>query len=166
VCFGVEHVSLSDTDTTPTDIITLNHVIFFKFLLVSVCQCIYPCFIDDILSLISHCTILGFCNLYSQELLLRSFVWKYEKCSCNTWDMTCWLVLSSATNVKVRKTQEGGWIVFLKNSSFLLKTEHTDQKLSDTASEVIIRIWMQRNKTEREEERHKAIILVPSTIWK
>jgi hypothetical protein len=47
-----------------------------------------------------------------------------------------------------------------------LKIEHTDQKLSETASEVIIRILTQRNKTEREEEKHKAIILVPSTIRK
>ena len=42
--------------------------------------------------------------------------------------------------MKVRKTQEGGLNCVLKNSSFLLKTEHTDQKLSETASEVIIRI--------------------------
>ena len=43
-------------------------------------------------------------------------------------------------NLKVRKTQEGRLNCVLKNSSFLLKTEHTDQKLSETASEVIIRI--------------------------
>ena len=38
-----------------------------------------------------------------------------------------------------KNTRRGVELCF-KNSSFLLKTEHTDQKLSETASEVIIRI--------------------------
>ena len=42
--------------------------------------------------------------------------------------------------MKVKKTQEGGLNCVLENSSFLLKTEHADQKLSETASEVMIRI--------------------------
>jgi hypothetical protein len=68
--------------------------------------------------------------------------------------------------MNVRKTQEGGVELCFEKFFVSLKTEHTDQKLSETAPEVIIRILTQRNKTEREEERHKAIILVPSTIRK
>jgi hypothetical protein len=59
---------------------TYNHIescYFLNLLLVSACQCLYHVwclclysfFIDGILCLISHCTILGFCNIYSQELL-------------------------------------------------------------------------------------------------
>jgi len=50
-------------------------------------------------SLVSHCTILGFCNLYSQEELLQLSE-SDEKCFCTTWDwyMSWWLVLASATN--------------------------------------------------------------------
>jgi Na+-translocating ferredoxin:NAD+ oxidoreductase RnfD subunit len=50
------------------------------------------------------------------------------------------MTTNCVTVLKVRKTQEGGLNCVLKNSSFLLKTEHNDQKLSETASEVIIRI--------------------------
>jgi hypothetical protein len=39
-----------------------------------------------------------------------------------------------------KNTRRGGLNCVLENSSFLLKTKHTGQKLSDTASEVIIKI--------------------------
>lgn len=68
---------------------------FLNLLLVSACQCLYhvwclcmySCFIDGILCLISHCTILGFCNLYSQELL------QFAKVIClKVWEMfLCYL---------------------------------------------------------------------------
>jgi len=67
---------------------------------------------------------------------------------------------SFLNTLKVRKTQEGGWIV-LAFSSFS-PTEVTDQK------QIEFNFWSDNqnlnaaDKTERK-ERHKAIIQVPST---
>jgi hypothetical protein len=92
--------------------------------------------------------ILTFCGQF-MATQLNSFMSRYSKnANLLNFNLTIffnhanceWFLTSCQFILKVRKTQEGGLNCVLKNSSFLLKTEHTDQKLSETASEVMIRI--------------------------
>jgi len=70
-------------------------------------------------------------------------------------------ILIFTFNMKVRKTQEDGWILLVFSS--ISPTEFKDQKQLDYSFWSDVQILNAVDKNREREERHKAIIQVPST---